>query len=164
MHFEYLFKQTYNALYGFAYQYVMDKSLAEDIIQETFASLWQVSPELPDETNLRKYLYRSVKNKCLDYFRHLDVEDKHREKLAEALVFSHLSEYEDDEETKEKISQLIDQLPYQQRKILDLRINNDLSYKEIASFMEISEHTVHTHIKRAYKFLRQSLASWMLFF
>ena len=162
IHFEHLFKQMYNPLYNFAYQYIMDKSLAEDFVQDAFTSLWQVAPGLPDGTNLRKYLYRSIKNRCLDYFRHLNIVDCHREKLTETLAFSQLSEYEENEEITIKVSQLINQLSAQQKTILDLNVFKGLSYKEIASLMELSEHTVHTHIKRAYKFLRQSLLA--LFF
>ena len=39
----------------------------------------------------------------------------------------------------------------------ELKVFRDMSYREIAETLNISELTVHTHIKRAYKFIRSSL-------
>ena len=66
-------------------------------------------------------------------------------------------EYEDDGGLFEKVQACLQQLPDQQRKVLELKIFQGMSYKEIAEELQVSEVTVHTHVKRAYKFIRESL-------
>ena len=41
--------------------------------------------------------------------------------------------------------------------VLEMKIFRDMSYKEIARELNLSEVTVHTHVKRAYKAIREAL-------
>ena len=58
-----------------------------------------------------------------------------------------------------RLRELMKELPEMQRQVIELSTEEDLSYKEIAARLKIAEGTVHTHIKRAYKFLKQHLSS-----
>lgn len=162
--FERMFWEYSPRLYRFALGYVMNVELAEDIVQDAFLHLWETLPSLPENTHVGNYLYSSVKNLCLNYLKHLQVEDSHKNKLAEALIFMGSMEYEDDSELMEKLKECISQLPEQQRKILEMKIFQDMSYKEIAERLNISETTVHTHVKRAYQFIRTTLPPALLRF
>ena len=155
--FEVVFNRYYAGLYRFALAYLMNRELAEDVVQEVFCSLWTSSLSIPESTHLKSYLYASVKHACLDYFKHLQVIDINQDKLTEALIFSGTIEYEDNEDLLEKVKACLDKLPEQQRRVLELKVFRDMSYREIAETLNISELTVHTHIKRAYKFIRSSL-------
>ena len=155
--FEVVFNRYYAGLYRFALAYLMNRELAEDVVQEVFCSLWTSSLSIPESTHLKSYLYASVKHACLDYFKHLQVLDINQDKLTEALIFSGTIEYEDNEDLLEKVQACLDKLPEQQRRVLELKVFRDMSYREIAETLNISELTVHTHIKRAYKFIRSSL-------
>lgn len=155
--FEQVFREMSPKLYRFALTYTMNEDMAEDIVQDTFMHLWAVAASLPDDTNINSYLYSSVKNSCLNYYKHLQVEDSNRTKLTEALVYLGSLEYEDDGGLFEKVQACLQQLPEQQRKVLELKIFQGMSYKEIAEELQVSEVTVHTHVKRAYKFIRESL-------
>lgn len=155
--FEVVFKTYYPSLYRLAYAYLMCKNLAEDIVQDVFVSLWATAKSLPLDTRLKSYLYSSVKHGCLDYLKHLQVIDSNREKLTEALIFSGTTEYEDNQELLTKVKQCLQDLPEQQRKVLELKVLKGLNYKEISSELKISEESVHTYIKRAYKHLRDSI-------
>lgn len=155
--FEQVFREMSPKLYRFALTYTMNEDMAEDIVQDTFMHLWAAAASLPDDTNVSSYLYSSVKNSCLNYYKHLQVEDSNRTKLTEALVYLGSLEYEDDGGLFEKVQACLQQLPEQQRKVLELKIFKGMSYKEIAEELQVSEVTVHTHVKRAYKFIRESL-------
>ena len=141
--FEVIFKTYYPSLYRLAYAYLMSKNLAEDMVQDTFVSLWAAAPSLPVDTRLKSYLYSSVKHGCLDYIKHLQVIDANKEKLAEALIFSGTVEYEDNQELLYKVKQL--------------KVFQKMNYKEIARELDITEESVHTYVKRAYKYLRESV-------
>lgn len=156
--FELVFKTYYSSLYRLAYAYLMNKSLAEDMVQDAFVSLWSAALSLPADTSLKSYLYSSVKHGCLDYIKHLQVIDSNKEKLAEALIFSGTVEYEDSQDLLNEINQCMKRLPEQQRRVLELKVFRKLNYKEIALEMNISEESVHTHVKRAYKYLRDSVS------
>ena len=155
--FEVVFRMYYPRLYRLAYAYLMCKNLAEDMVQDTFVSLWSVAESLSLEINLKSYLYTSVKHGCLDYLKHLQVMDANKDKLTEALIFSGTVEYEDDQELLEKIRVCLRELPEQQRKVLELKVLKGFNYREIAHELKISEESVHTYVKRAYKYLRNSI-------
>lgn len=155
--FERVFREMSPGLFRFALAYTMNADTAEDIVQDTFMRLWTMVPSLPDDTNISSYLYSSVKNSCLNYYKHLQVEDSNRTKLTEALIYVGTLEYEDDSALFDKVQECLQKLPDQQRKVLELKIFQNMSYKEIARELNVSEVTIHTHVKRAYKFIRESL-------
>lgn len=154
--FEFIFKSNYKDLLLFANYYVMNRHIAEDIVQDSFAKLWELAPDLDDDTNIQGYLYTCVKNACKNYFKHNCVKDSNYLKLAEAIVHSTTIHYEDNTEVIAKVRECLGKLSANQRNVLERRIFDLMSYKEIAEELEISELTVHTHIKRAYKFIREN--------
>ena len=155
--FEALFRTYYPPVYRFAYSFLMNRSQAEDILQDVFASLWNNAASLPEGINIRNYIYTSVKHACLDHIKHIRVVDSNQDKLTEALIFSGTVEYEEDPALQEKVAACLDLLPEQQRRILEMKLNGGLSYRDIARQMNISEATVHTHVKRAYATIRKNL-------
>lgn len=157
--FERLFREMTPGLYRFALTYTMNEEVAEDVVQDTFMRLWTVAPSLPDNTNLSAYLYSSVKNSCLNYYKHLQVEDSNRTKLTEALIYTGSLEYEDDSGLFDKVRECLQKLPDQQRKVLEMKVFQNKSYKEIAEALNLSEGSVHTHVKRAYKSIRGSMSA-----
>ena len=66
--FEEVFRYYYRPLFLFAYGYVMDEGEAENIVQSVFTEMWEKRKNLPENLNLRAYLYSSVKHACLRYF------------------------------------------------------------------------------------------------
>jgi len=154
--FEFVFKSNYSNLVLFANSFVMNRQIAEDLVQDSFTSLWEIAPTLGEETDLRKYLYASVKNRCLNFFKHLDVIDSNNIKLAESIIHSSTLVYEDNQEVIAKVRECLNKLSGTQKSILEKRIFESRSYKEIAEELNISELTVHTHIKRAYKYFREN--------
>lgn len=161
--FEQIFREMAPELFKFALTYTMNEDTAEDIVQDTFARLWTMIPSLPDDTNLSAYLYASVKNSCLNYYKHLQVEDANQSKLTEALIYVGSLEYEDDSVLLDKVWECLRKLPDQQRKVLEMKIFQNMSYKDIAQALDLSEGSVHTHVKRAYKFIRESMPAVYLF-
>ena len=133
--FERIFKEMGPRLYRFAFSYLMNVEMAEDVVQDTFMHFWSVLGTLPEDTRVSTYLYASVKNSCLNYYKHLRVEED---------LFG-------------KVQDCLRKLPEQQRKVLEMKIFRDMSYKEIARELNLSEVTVHTHVKRAYKAIREAL-------
>lgn len=157
--FETVFKTYYRPLFLFAYGYIMDEMEADDIVQGAFSGMWEIRERLPENLNVKAYLYASVKHACLRYFKRLKLTDEYKKRHAEALVLSFADENEeDDEEVVILVRKALSQLSERQRKIVEMHVLSGMKYLEIAEALKLSENTVRTHLKRAYKILRENLS------
>ena len=144
--FEEVFRYYYRPLFLFAYGYVMDEGEAENIVQSVFTEMWEKRKNLPENLNLKAYLYSSVKH-------------EYKKRQAEALVLSFADDdIEDDRELIALVQKALSQLSEQQRRIVELHVMEGKKYLEIADLLQLSENTVRTHLKRAYKILRENLS------
>ena len=81
--------------------------------------------------------------------------------MSQRLWYIFLSEEESERELK--IRKLLGELPDMQRQVLELSVMEGLKYKEVAERLNIAEGTVHTHIKRAYKYIKSHLIFLLAF-
>lgn len=159
--FEGVYKSYYVYILNFAYSFVMDRAAAEDIAQDVFWKLWRRPAWLPQPDNVRSYLLRLAKNESLNYLKHRGVEDRNKQKLIEALLFSETCNWSGDEEVRMRVRRCLDMLPARQREVLTLHYFDGLKYAEIARRLGISADTVETHVKRAFRFFRRNLFTIM---
>lgn len=75
--FHELYRRFYRMLVHFAMKYLEDSALAEDVVQDTFVSLWERHECFLSYGRLRNFLYLSVRNTCLDMLKHRVVESKY---------------------------------------------------------------------------------------
>lgn len=155
--FEVLFRKFYRQLYFYAYSFVMDEMEAEDIVQETFSLIWERREKLPAQLEIRPYLYAAVKHACLKYFRRLKLTDQYRKKQVEALLISFADEADDEDEIIIAVKNAMSCLTEQQALIVRMHITDGLTYTEIALQLGLTENTIRTHLKRAYRVLRNYL-------
>ena len=158
-HFEGLYKFMYKRLYLFARNFLMDEALADDVVQEVFMGLWNKGKSIP----LERYLFTSVRNLCVDHHRKLNIIDKYQKHLVESEAMVYFPYGEEESERERKVKKLLAELPDMQRQVLELSVVEGLKYKEVAERLNIAEGTVHTHIKRAYKYIKTHLAFLLLF-
>ncbi|MCE1197431.1 MAG: RNA polymerase sigma-70 factor [Marinilabiliales bacterium] len=166
--FEKLFRENYRPLTAYAFRFVTDLAIAENIVQDVFLKLWQNRHQLIITTSLMHYLFRSVRNHCLNQ---LD-KNKVRAGYLKACL-------EREEETSdyhefypeigliEKIEKAISALPEKRQEIFRLAREEGLKYKEIAERLNLSVKTVEAQMTLALKQLRESLKEYhhlVLFF
>ena len=102
--FEQIYRQYWSKLYIYAFNVLRERELCEDIVQEVFIDLWAKRHEV-QISNLRSYLYQSVKYQIFNHFR----ESKYKKQLL--MKFDLIStQYEIDElyEQKELKAQIKD--------------------------------------------------------
>ena len=156
--YEQLFAEYYKSLSLFALRYVSDLETAKEIVQELFVALYENRKSLLISTSLRAYLYRSVRNRCLNYLKHIQVDRKHIE-----IMQLNQESSEDLEASMEKtelecrIYQVVSELPPRCQDIFTKSRVNGMKNKEIAELLEISIRTVETQISNALKVLREKL-------
>ena len=153
--FERLFSDYYGILVCYAQKYTKREDIAEDIVQDVFASLWEENRIFPSQANFRSFLHISIRNAAFDYLRHQNVESRYIEEALTANRF-----LSDDSFQKEEVFRLlfkqIDLLPERCREIFLLHLegyDNDA----IAKKLSLSIETVKTQKKRAMKTLRNNL-------
>ena len=161
--FEHLFKAHYSALCSYANMFLNDLDAAEDVVQEVFFKFWQNYSETEIRTSVKSYLFRAVRNACLNLIDHLKVREEYGRYLKTDMPGGPVSH--DDEavvsELEERIRAAIDALPPERRKIFILSRYEGLKYQEIAERHGISVKTVENQMGKALAFLRQELIDYL---
>ena len=154
--FKILFEDFYTPLVIYALRFVEEQSTAEDIVQEVFIAIWESDKKYNSYHGFRAFLYDSVKNRCLNYLKHQEVERRH----AEILLQEQDEEDEDHrlmrEEMYRALHRAVDELPERCRQVFKLHLQGKKN-EEIAQVLELSVETVKTQKKKAMYFLRERL-------
>ncbi|MGD9557252.1 MAG: sigma-70 family RNA polymerase sigma factor [Mangrovibacterium sp.] len=163
--FEIFFQENFQAASLVAFRYLADRSLVEDIVQESFVVLWEKRQQIfTNKEDLRKYLLITVRNRTISYLRSIKV--KYLD-LEAPLPEANLTEPEklyDDEELAIRILKATEKLPSRCREIFMLAYAENLSYHHIAERLSISKNTVKTQMVIAYRVLREELKELYLGF
>jgi len=147
-------------MYPWLVKKTKDEAAAEEIMQDTFLKVWVNRDRLSGMDNPEGYLYRIAANLVLDHFRALALEHKilHRFQNTKTVAADTDAQGKlDFRETQQLISQAVDQLPDQRKRIYSMR-QEGLSYHEIAAKLGISSNTVKNQLIAAGKFIRGYLA------
>ena len=157
--FEEIFHHFKSQLYFFSLGYLKSASESEEIIQNTFLSLWEHRESLIDSVSVKNYLYTIATNNIYNYLKHQAVKRKFLDFVSTTLS-------EEDNNTQQQldfiglektIESYINKLPDQTRQIFKLSRFDGLSYQEIALQLGISVRTVENLVYRALKSIRTNL-------
>lgn len=162
--YENLFKGQYQSLCLFANKYLVNLDTAKDIVQEVFIKVWENKISFHRESNVKSYLYTSVRNKCLDYLKSKDhhiTSDITEDILKNMEGETFFSREVLISETSLLLEEAINTLPNKCANIIRLAIN-DLSNAEVAKELNISIHTVKAQKQIAYKRLRPLLKDYFI--
>ena len=158
--FENVFRSHYKQLVAFAYQYVSDSDLSEELVQEVFTNLWEKVAGIEIRTSVKSYLYGSVRNACLNYIKHQGIVKRHEEYEKHNVDYLDTDFLELDE-LQSKIDDALSKLPPKCREIFELSRFEELKYKEIADELNISIKTVEGQMGRALKVMRECLGHYL---
>lgn len=164
--FEMIFRSYYKSLCQYAYSFLSDKDEAEEVVQATFISVWEKRQTLGIETSFKSYLYRMVRNACLNVIKHEKVKQQHasyqvafgevsRESVSQTILHAEL---------ESKIHEAMKALPEQCRLVFQLSRFEELKYSEIADQLQISIKTVENHMGKALKIMREQLKEYLPLF
>lgn len=163
--FEKLFHQYYSHLCVFASRILQDDISAEETVQDFFVKLWEKRQQLSIETSLKNYLFRSIKNLCLNLIKHNKTRLHHAQTI---LSDAKNNQTEEDNFFEiglaEKIEESIQSLPDKRREIFLLSRKEGLKYREIAERLNISIKTVEAQMSLSIKALREKLKQYSTFF
>ena len=158
--FRELFEDYYPILCVFAMKYIRDEEQCKDVAQETLLTYWQNRADFEDIFKVKGYLYRVARNRCLNMIKaNGEVLKAHLEHCVKEALTESEAYFENEvirQETYLLVRKAVGALPVQMRKIIELAMQGKKN-AEIAAELSISEGTVHTLKKTAYKKLRDRL-------
>jgi len=154
--FKELYDLYYNDLVKFSYYYVRDRDAAEDIVQDVFFKVWITRNKLDPLKNIKTYLFKITSNFSLMVLRKKKVREKFARNKSDIIVESPENEYIRKEFDKIQ-SDAIFSLPPKCRTIFCLSRVDKLTYKEIATSLNISVKTVEGQMGKALRKLKAIL-------
>jgi RNA polymerase sigma-70 factor (ECF subfamily) len=128
----------------------MTKDLSEGAVSDIFVNIWLKRGMIEIDTNVKSYLYKSVRNQSLNYIKkyyRLSAEVESIENLELAGHYNFIQEYE----TNEEVENLLMSLPARRKLVFKMSRIDGLKYSEIAEILSISVNTVQNHIIEAVK-------------
>ena len=155
--FKYLFHKYMGNLCQFIDFFIHDKVTSEDLALELFASIWEIREELEIKQSFKSYLFQAARNKALTYLR----DKKEYSGLDEAELLIDTTNDAAFEAEANELYRLIEEavtlLPERCREIYQKSRNEEMSNREIAARMQISEKTVENQITIALKKIKKFL-------
>lgn len=158
--FTHLFR-TYGArIFFYFVKYVKREEVAEDLLQELFASVWMKRANLLQEKNIEGYLFVSARNQLYNHLKRVvaDVTVMAPEEMP-ARGYDHVEEVVDYKEVQVAYYEALAQLPAQRRKAFILSREHGFTYQQIAEQMGISPRTVEKHISEALQLMRGKMGA-----
>lgn len=143
-----VYNEYMDSMYAYALHLGFDKDTTMDAIHDVFYKLYTNNASLEHVSNLKFYLFRSLKNRLIDIQRSnkefagvFPSNSEIYENIPFQLNVSVEDEMilmEDIEEIRQKVEKVLSNLTDRQREIVYLRYIHECKYEEIAELMQIS--------------------------
>jgi RNA polymerase sigma factor (sigma-70 family) len=157
--FEEVYARNASSVYRFCMSQVADAELAADLTHDAFVKAFAAYERVrPDSASIRTWLVSIARNCCID---------RHRRNGRWLLLVRHLQQSRDRpvdveslvEERAElrRVSAAVGTLSARDRELIGLRVAADLSYREVADVLGLSEQAAKVATFRALKKLRSKL-------
>lgn len=154
------FTEVYNRywklLYTTALRIVRDEYSAQDVVQDVFISFWNRRNEIEIQS-LKAYLQQAVRFGVLKTIRAQKTDNAFYERLAAVTIDILADDPLVFKEQQDLIKKLLNGLPDDCVEAFHLSREENLTYKQIAVKLNISEKTVEKRISKSLKYLRGSL-------
>jgi len=155
-----LYEKYKDDLLGLAVTLLRDRSLAEDVVHDVFVSFARMAGGFTLSGTLRGYLSTCVANCARDRNRlksRLDVGLEAAEDVG--TDSDDPIEYAADSEEAQRLQEVLERLPYEQREIIVLHLHQQMRFREIAEALGISINTVQSRYRYGLEKLRSILNS-----
>lgn len=160
--FEVIYDRHADAAFSLAYRMCRQRSLAEDVVQEAFLSLWRSGARYDRARgSVRTWALGIVHNRAVDSLRRRSVRDRDlvsEEGIEERLPARERTELEfaRRDEARE-IRDALEQLPQEQSRVIELAFFGGLTHVEIASMLDIPVGTIKGRMRLGLTKMRMAL-------
>jgi RNA polymerase sigma-70 factor (ECF subfamily) len=157
--FGWFYHQSSGGIYNAVMVYLKDEEAAREIVQVVYIKIWDQRHLLKDVKCMKDYLFILARNTVFDHFKKVTVEARRQAGLRRQFLAldNNVLVSEQERECDHLLRQVISRLPSQQRQAYLLASEQEMSYDEIATRMQVSKFTVKRHLELARRFLRKYL-------
>lgn len=159
-----LFNRFGPVLFKFTHRKLKDKELTQDMLQTVFADLWEKRETLNIQTEFIAYLFTIIKNRIFNHYKHQQVSQRYLDQFQ--TYINNADDYTDHLIRHNDLSALIEKeiaaLPEKMRVVFELSRNTNLSRKEIADELKLSEEAVKARMTRALRILKKRLGGLLM--
>lgn len=158
--FDEVYERYWLKLYVEAFKRLRSEDDAKDLVQDLFITLWARKQTLVVNKSLGAYLYTSIKHRVLNFIAANAVKGDYIDSLSVTIADYDNSSYERiiSDDLQLFIDQRIDNLSPRVKEVYLLSRNENLSVKEIAAKLNVSDQTVKNQLTKALKDLRISIS------
>lgn len=159
--FALIYDKYWKMVYQTANKLLQSSSLAQDIVQDVFSTVWVQRREVQHVANLEAYIRTMARNRIYSEFRAWSKERANLENYTHQLPTS-----VDDcdfnllnRQNEQLLEQILHTLPPRQKEVFTLARKEGLSHEQIAEKLNLSSGTVKNHMVRALQTIRMHLES-----
>lgn len=155
-----IYRKYWESLLDYSFSFIRDEAESKDIVQEVFVRLVVKDHLKGIQSNLKSYLYLSVKRDCIRYLRnkfssvalndsfHQFLSSTHNEHTAQPIMLKELEYSYEKELTK---------LSPRLRQVFELSRTQGLSSREISLQLGLSDQTVRNQLSQVIRILKRKL-------
>lgn len=155
-------------LYAYCLQYTRQAEDAEEIVQDVFVRLWNQRDKIRQEETLQSLLFIMAKHLVINAYRAKVNQPIYEDYLnyVDELSVDDVKERTEYRDFLLNFNKILSTLPDTQRKVIKLSRMRQLSNKEIAEYLSLSEQTVKNQLSLGMKKLREEFSkiAWLLLF
>jgi len=163
--FKMLFDGYRSRTYAVAFKLTKQAYASEEITQDVFISIWVSRAQLAHVKNAEAYIYTVIYNKVSRYLK----KESNLERILQLSIWNTKPYSNETEETvfvhdqQKLLGEAVQQLSPQKKLMYELHEVQGKSYDEIAKILDLSPHTVKSHVLQAVKYIRNCLKDRVLF-
>lgn len=157
--FRQLFEHYNKGLFRFLVSRGVDSDEAEDVVQQSFVSLWEKRASLDENKSLHSFLFTICLNRAKNVFRYQEKMDR-----LEVLPERGEEPSEADQSKKEifkTFDRAISDMPEKRRAVFELCFVEGLTYRESAEVLGVSIKTIENHMALALKSVRTAVKKFL---
>lgn len=157
--FKHIYDSYWPKLYGYVYNRLKNKEVAEEIIQEVFFALWKKHKELEITHSLSSYLFTAVKYQLLNYIKSANRQQTYTRYIlrSDSMTDNSNEEQITANDLQKNMDKAVALLPEKCRQVFRMSRHEHLSIRDIADTLHISHKTVENHLTKALRQLRTVL-------
>jgi RNA polymerase sigma-70 factor (ECF subfamily) len=165
--FKDLFRILYPRLKGYCSLFVKNSDQVEDIIQESFITLWENRSSINTTKAIESYLFVSIRNRCLNHLKQsrlynnqieLDEIAPNELQYLYQIDFTSKEEKSIEELLIESFQSVVEELPEKMRIVFSRCKLEGKKQSEVAKELGISVKMVEKHISKAKQHIKEKLS------
>ena len=163
--FESIYKEYYNPLVNFVNRYINNFENSKEVVQNTFAKIWENKENIEVNLSVKSYLFQITKNSMVDFIRR---NKNHLNNIE--LSLNELNSFEDSDKAldpyivRQAVEICLKDKKDKAREIFMMNKFEGLTYEEIADYLNISKRSVEDNISKILIHLKKELKNHPYFF